>query len=150
MGGEWKRNRRKDHQGTALLGDPIPLPTQNPDSCCCQEVFADRDLVWLFPGSFSQQLTNAYVVANHYIELRDPCGRAGGRTGGMEGNCNPIGKKFRVVWLTRAPRDKTTRQEDYMEASMAPDTYVTENCLIWHQCEGRLSPVEVWCPSIIS
>ena len=31
--------------------------------CCCQEVFAIRNLVWLFLGRFYQQLTNADVDA---------------------------------------------------------------------------------------
>jgi hypothetical protein len=29
---------------------------------------------------------------NHQIELRDPGGRGGRRTGGMDGDCNPIGR----------------------------------------------------------
>jgi hypothetical protein len=29
--------------------------------CCCQETLGDRNLVWLFLGKFSQQLSNADV-----------------------------------------------------------------------------------------
>jgi len=32
------------------------------------------------------------LEVNHQTELRKPGGEAGRRTGGVEGNCNPIGR----------------------------------------------------------
>jgi hypothetical protein len=42
----------------------------------------------------------------------------------------------------RVPRDETINQSVYMGRSMAPTTYVTEDCLIWNQWEGR--PLILW------
>ena len=44
--------------GSFLSADTNPL-----NCCCCQEVLADRNLVWLFLGECFQQLTNADVDA---------------------------------------------------------------------------------------
>jgi hypothetical protein len=37
----------------------------------------------------------------------------------------------------RALKDSTTNQRIHMDRSMAPAAYIAEDCLIWHQREGR-------------
>ena len=86
---KWSRDWRKGHKGTAIPGDPSCLQTLSPD-------IADRILVWLFLGRFDQQLTNVYL--NAWSQPPDwawePSGGAGGRNGGAEGDCNPIGRRM--------------------------------------------------------
>jgi len=43
--------------------------------------------------------------ANHHTEHRKPGGEAGGRTGGTEGDCNPIGRPVEAGLTTSSPRD---------------------------------------------
>ena len=62
------------------------------------------------------------LTANHQTELGDPAKEAGGRTGGAEGDCNPIGRTMLAGWTTQSSQDLSTNQEVYREGSMAPDT----------------------------
>jgi len=39
-------------------------------------------------------------------------------------------------------RNKTAKQRVHMEGTRAPDAFVTEDCLIWHQWERR--PLVNW------
>jgi hypothetical protein len=41
----------------------LSVDTKPRHCCCSQEMLADRNLVWLFPGRFCQHLTNANADA---------------------------------------------------------------------------------------
>jgi hypothetical protein len=72
--------------------------------CCSgQEALADRDLEWLLLGRSSKQLTNADVDAWSQPSdwAQGPHWRAGKRTGGVEGDCNPIGRTTSAGQITQ-------------------------------------------------
>ena len=63
-----KKKNGAETEGRANWGVPHlgihPVCRHQTQHCCgCQEVLADRNLVWLFLGRFEQQLTNADVNA---------------------------------------------------------------------------------------
>ena len=131
------RNWRKGYPETAPPKDSSHLQTAKPwHYCYCQEALADTNLVWLFPERFNQQIQMQILISKHHSEPRDPSGRARGRTEGAEGFCNPI-EKISPNWNPDLPGTKPPNRI-HMEGPMAPDTYVAEDCLIWHQWEGRL------------
>ena len=122
-----------------------------PGHCCCyQEVLADRNLVWLFLGRFGQQLTNADVDA--YSQPSDwagnPCGGAGRRTGGVEGQCIPIVRTTLSNWTTQCFKglDHQPRSE---QGGIHDSRYICSRgwlCLT-SMGEEALVPVEVCAPA---
>jgi len=62
--------------------------------CCCQEVLADKSLIWMsLRGSAKALLIHMRMpAANHWTEHGDPNGGVREKTEGAEGVCNPIGR----------------------------------------------------------
>jgi len=56
------------------------------------------------------------------IRLNSGSRGAGRRTGGAEGDSNPIRKATSAVWTTQFPEGLHHQQRVYREGSMAPDT----------------------------
>ena len=50
-----------------------------------------------------------------------------------KGMATPYEEKYQLTGLLKDPMDTAI----YMGSCMAPTTYVSEECLIWHQREGR-------------
>jgi len=74
---------------------PVVCRYQILHCCCCQGALADRNLVWLdFPTYNNWPMQMWMLRANHQTELRVPGGGTGGRTGGAEGDCKPIGHQL--------------------------------------------------------
>ena len=99
-------------------------------------MLADRSLAWLSSERLYQQLTETDVdtQANHWTEAGDSCGRVRGRTEGAKGDCKFIRRTISSnPDLSELPETKATNQRAYMGWSMAPGTYVADNCLVWPQ-----------------
>jgi hypothetical protein len=95
------KNRDKngaETEGRAIWGLShlkVCLQTLNPDTvpiakkCLLTGIWYGCSL----GGSTSNRPKQMWVLrANHQTDLRDPDGGASRRTGGAEGNCNPIGR----------------------------------------------------------
>ena len=48
----------------------------------------------------------------------------------LKGIATPYEEQYQLTRLPKAPRDEITNQRVYMEGSMAPATYVADDCLI--------------------
>jgi hypothetical protein len=116
--------------------------------CFCQEVLADRNLAWLFLGRSSQPLTNADVdtCSQPSDWAQGPQWGVGGRTVGVEGDCNPTGRTTSVGQTTQC-----SQKLDHQPRSVQwGSRYVCSRrwpCLTAMGGE-TLGLVEVWCPSI--
>jgi hypothetical protein len=77
------------------------------------------------------------LTASHWISPWNPNGRVRGRAEGAEGDCNPIGRTTESTNQTPKSSKLNHHQRVYIGQSMGPSTLVTEDCLIWHQWEGR-------------
>jgi hypothetical protein len=92
-------------RGSILSADPKPW-----NWCCCQEVLVDRTLVCLvfqssasiWPIQMCMWMWTWMLGAKHQSELRDLCRGPGGRTGGLEGDCNPLGRTMWAGWTTQS------------------------------------------------
>jgi hypothetical protein len=80
------------------------------------------------------------LTTNHQTEPGAPNGRVRGRTEGVEGKCNPIGRtKVSINWTLQSSQELNHQPKS---GSMAFTIYAAEDCLIWHQWEGR--PLVLW------
>jgi hypothetical protein len=62
-------------------------------------------------------------------------------TEGAEGDCNPIGRTTISTPCTPQSSQGLNHQL-YMDGSVVPAAYITEDCIIWHQWERR--PLVLW------
>jgi hypothetical protein len=90
------------------------------------------------------------LTANHWTEPGDHNGRVRGSTKGAEVGCNPIGRTIISINQNHHPLSQNSQGLNHqpkstyihMNGSMAPDTYVVEDQLIWYQWERR--PLILW------
>jgi hypothetical protein len=76
------------------------------------------------------------LSANHWTKHRVPNGRAGERTEGAEGVCNPVGRT--IISTNQIPSELTgTNQRVHMEGIMSPVAYVAYDDLVGHQWKER-------------
>ena len=102
----------------------------------CYDVLAVRSLAWLsserlYPAADWDRCR--YLKANHWTEVGDPYGRIRERIEGTKGNDNPIGRT--IVSTNRNPWELSetkppTKKHTWALATVAPETYVAENCVI--------------------
>jgi hypothetical protein len=65
--GGWEQRLKKVPYGDrSTWGSILSEDTKPRHYCCCQEVLTDRNLVWLLPVRFCQDLTNTDVDARSH------------------------------------------------------------------------------------
>jgi hypothetical protein len=75
--------------------------------------------------------------ADHWTEVRNPYGRARGRTEGAEEDSNPMGGT--TVSTNPVPSELPEPKlptKEHTWAGPGTATYVAEDCVIWPQWEG--------------
>jgi hypothetical protein len=95
-------------------------------------VLADKCLAWLSSERLCQPLTE--TDADTYCQPLDwaqgPLWNTYGRTKGVEGDCNPIGRTTVLTNWTPQSSQRLSHQRAYMAWSMCHATYVAEDCLV--------------------
>jgi len=83
------------------------------------------------------KISASTCLANHLTEPGQANGRARGRTKGVEGDCNLIGRTMSTNQTIQSSQ-RLNHQPKSTHGGIHGSSYVAEDGLIWHQWEGRL------------
>jgi hypothetical protein len=95
---------------------PIYTVTKPRHYCGCQEVYAERSLIWLSPERLCQSLTNTetdarrMLATNHWSEHRVPNRGVRERTKGVEGDCNSTGRTISTNQSLKSSQELSHQQ----------------------------------------
>jgi hypothetical protein len=142
----WSRDWREGHPETVPLRDPFHLQRPKPDT------IADAKKCLLTGAWYGcllrgcQSLTNTdadgMLVVSHWTEYEEPNGGIRERLKGFATyRKNKINQLDPLPSCPELPGIKPPTRV-HMEGPMVPAAYVPEDCLIWHQWDGR--PLVLW------
>ena len=148
-----KKKRKKKQKLKERSPDTVPprdqMPTLllTPRSTCSQEPGMTGP--WeVLPSS--DQYRVRYSKPTIGADLRNHNGRARGRTGGAEGDCNPVGRTISANWTTQSFQ-RLNHQPKSIHGVSHGSTYICSRGRPYlTSIRGKaLGPaVEAWCPSV--